>query len=122
MINTNIDIAANITPNLVFGGFITIILLVAAALYTLNKDPNNDFSWLHLVQDPVTQHGSLAKVLQLIGGLTGTFIVVFQTMSKVLTAEMFMIYLGALGVSEAFSKWASLKYASQLTPKTEETK
>lgn len=115
MINTNLDITANITTNFIYGIFAAVVLLVGVSIWVLNKNPNAPFSWVHLLADPVTNKGSLSKVLQLIGGITGTFIVILQATQKILSAEMFMIYLGALGVSEAFSKWASLKYSQNNT-------
>jgi hypothetical protein len=51
-----------------------------------------------------------SKTLQLLGGLCGTVIVVQQSLSNTLTDSMFLIYLGALGVSAGVSKLIASKY------------
>lgn len=110
--NTNIDISATITSNMILGGFIVVMAIIAFGLYLANKDPDNQWNWLHLVQGNDNK-GSLTKFLQFIGGMTGTFVVVFQTVKSTLSVELFAVYLAALGVSEGFSKWVYAKYGNK---------
>lgn len=111
-INTDISITADITSNFILGGFVFVLTVIAIGLYIANKDPNNQWSWLHLVQGNDNK-GSLTKFLQFIGGMTGTFVVVFQTVKSTLSVELFAVYLAALGVSEGFSKWVYAKYGNK---------
>lgn len=103
-------ISTVISTNALLIGFITLLALLLIALYFTSKNPNTLFRWTDLIIDPITNRGSLTRVLQLIGGMTGTFVIILEASKSLLTAEMFAIYLAALGVSEGFSKWVQLKY------------
>lgn len=120
MVNTNVnlDISTTITSNFVLGVFFTLLLIIGYTIYAISKDPSNNWRWRNLISDN-TGKGSLTRTLQLIGGLTGTFVVIFQTVKSSLSVEIFGIYMAALGVSEAFTKFISVKYG---TPSKSEDK
>jgi hypothetical protein len=63
--------------------------------------------------DMITRDGqkvSATKVLQLVGGCTGTWIIVQLTLGGTITWDMFMIYLAYVASVDGFSKFVSAKY------------
>ena len=84
---------------------ITIGLLVL--FYRIQKSQKLDFA------DMITKNGksvSLTKVLQLIGGLTATWIMVKLTMNDKLTESILGVYLAYVGGIEGYSKYVAAKY------------
>lgn len=55
---------------------------------------------------------SLTKLLQLVGGLVGTWIMVFMTLSGKLTSDLLIIYLTYVGAIEGWSKFVAAKYGA----------
>ena len=75
--------------------------------YRIQKLKKLDFA------DMITKDGksvSLTKVLQLIGGITATWIVIKLTLSANLTEGLFGVYLAYVGAIEGYSKFVSAKY------------
>lgn len=101
---------AEISSNVLLIAFSLLVTILLVGAYLASRDPRSHFQWTHLITDPMTNKGSLTRVLQLLGGLTGTYVIVWHTLKLSLSSEMFAIYLAALGVSEGFSKWVQLKY------------
>lgn len=78
--------------------------------YRIQKSDKLDFA------DMITKDGkavSLTKVLQLVGGLTATWIMVKLTMTGGLTEALFGLYLTYVGAIEGYSKFVSAKYGYQ---------
>ncbi len=98
-----------ITPYLTISNFILAIFLVIffltlRSLYKRDKDKNDIWEWKQLVSE-LDGKASQTKVMQLIGSITGTFIVIYQTVKDSLISEVFIAYLAALGLSAGFSRW-----------------
>jgi hypothetical protein len=91
------------------GLFTALMILIAIVLHYINRNPDHAWTWIQMIQDHDGK-GSLSRLLQLAGGVTATFVIVHQTISNNLSEEMFLIYLAAVGVSEAFTKWVQRKY------------
>jgi hypothetical protein len=89
---------------------IGIMLALAGVLwlfYRIQKDEKLDFA------DLITKDGrtvSLTKVLQLIGGISGTWIVIKLTLTNGLTEAIFGLYLTYVGAIEGYSKFVAAKY------------
>jgi hypothetical protein len=69
----------------------------------------NDLNWNYLI----TRDGkrvSTTKILQLVGGFTGTWIMVHLTLGGSITWHMFMIYLAYVASVEGFSKFVEAKF------------
>lgn len=85
-------------------------MLFALFIYIFWKaQRNNKLDWV----DVITKDGrivSLTKILQLIGGVIGTWIVVQLTLDKNLTWEIFLIFLAYVASIEGFSKFVQAKY------------
>jgi hypothetical protein len=110
-----------ISPNITFEMFgitfnvlgISITLLIIAILmlfYRIQRDKTLDFA------DMLTADGrktSLTKVLQLVGGMTATWIVIALTLSGGLNEALFGIYLAYVASVEGFSKFVAARYGYQ---------
>lgn len=69
----------------------------------------NDLNWNYLI----TRDGkrvSTTKILQLVGGFTGTWIMIHLTLGGSITWHMFMIYLAYVASVEGFSKFVEAKF------------
>lgn len=63
--------------------------------------------------DMVTKNGtsvSLTKVLQLLGGVTATLVIMNLTMSNELSESIFGLYLAYIGGVEGYSKFLAARY------------
>lgn len=91
---------------------LAIVILVLALFYMLwGANRSGKLDWT----DMLTSKGrkvSLTKFLQLVGGVTGTWIMISTTLSGKLTGELLMIYLTYVGAIEGWSKFVSARYGS----------
>ena len=63
--------------------------------------------------DLITGNGtsvSATKLLNLIGGVTATWVIIVLTQSNNLSMDMFIVYLTYVGGIQGFSKFVSAKY------------
>jgi len=84
-----------------------IIFGIFILFYRIQKSGKLDFA------DLITKNGksvSLTKVLQFIGGLTATWVVVKLTLNSNLTEGLFGVYLAYVGAIEGYSKFVAAKY------------
>lgn len=92
----------------------TMAVLLAACLvgilflfYRIQRDEKLDFA------DLITKDGrsvSLTKVLQLVGGVTSTWIMIKLTLTGGLTEALFGLYLAYVGAIEGYSKYVAARY------------
>lgn len=76
-------------------------------LWNIQKTKKLDLS------DMITKNGksvSLTKILQLVGGITATWVIVTLTMNSHLTESLFGLYLAYIGGVEGYSKFVAAKY------------
>ena len=97
---------------------ILLVLLVFVTILVAHNTGNHKFSAFDYLMDPATGKASITKTLQIIAGLSATWIVIRMAIQNTLTVELFTVYLGALGVSEAWSKWVGAKYLKDNTPQS----
>lgn len=89
---------------------IAIALMLLAILflfYRIQKSEKLDFA------DMITKDGravSLTKILQLVGGVTATWIMIKLTLTGGLTEALFGLYLTYVGAIEGYSKFVAAKY------------
>lgn len=93
-----------------YAPIIIALLAIIAVLTVAHKAKSVNFSIFDYFIDPATNKASITKTLQVSAGVTATWVVVKMTASGTLTAEMFGIYLAALGISEGWSKYVGAKY------------
>lgn len=93
--------------NLMAVSILMLLLGVLFLFWRIQRSEKLDFA------DIITKNGksvSLTKVLQLVGGLTATWIMIKLTLTGGLTESLFGIYLTYVGGVEAYSKFVSAKY------------
>jgi hypothetical protein len=89
---------------------IAIALLIAGIFllfYRIQKSEKLDFA------DMITKDGravSLTKVLQLVGGVSATWVIIKLTLTGGLTEAIFGLYLTYVGAIEGYSKFVAAKY------------
>lgn len=86
---------------------IVAILGILFLFYRIQKSQKLDFA------DMITKDGkavSLTKILQLVGGLTSTWIMIKLTLTGGLTEALFGLYLTYVGAIEGYSKFVAAKY------------
>jgi hypothetical protein len=106
-----------LTINVYGVAIIVIFLVIAVAMWKAHRDDREDFNWSDMIKSPDQVTGKMGvsgtKLLQLIGGITATFIVVKLTLQAALTFEIFCAYLAYVASVEAFSKFILAKYGVQ---------
>lgn len=93
--------------NLMAVSILILLLGVLFLFWRIQRSEKLDFA------DMITKNGksvSLTKVLQLVGGLTATWIMIKLTLTGGLSESLFGIYLTYVGGVEAYSKFVSAKY------------
>ncbi len=89
---------------------VSVLILVLGVLflfYRIQASEKLDFA------DLITKDGrsvSLTKMLQLVGGVTATWIMIKLTLTGGLTEALFGLYLTYVGAIEAYSKFVAAKY------------
>lgn len=94
---------------------IMLLGLFGALLYALDKARRTGaIDWADLVtsvdQGTGLVKASLPKILQLIGGITATFIVIKLTLQNAINWDIFGIYLTYVAGVESFSRFMLAKY------------
>ena len=96
---------------LIAGLMITLLII---ALMRANASKTIRFNWIDLVtsvDQPTGQvKASLTKILQMVGGATGTFIVIKLTLQNNINFDIFATYLAYVASIEGFSKFMLAKY------------
>ena len=94
-----------------------LLLFLFYGLWKLGKSKDSSFDWEDLIcnTDIVTgkKTASVTKILQLTGGVTGTFVVVKLTLTNSLTWDIFITYLGYVASIDGFSKYLLARYGVQ---------
>lgn len=93
--------------NLMAVAFLLLVFGILILFWRIQRADKLDFA------DLITKDGesvSLTKVLQLVGGLTATWIMIKLTLTGGLTETILGIYLAYVGGIEGYSKFISAKY------------
>lgn len=93
--------------NLMSVMIITVLLGLLFLFYRIQKSDKLDFA------DMITKDGravSLTKMLQLVGGITATWVIIKMTSAGTLTEAIFGLYLTYVGAIEGYSKFVAAKY------------
>ena len=97
-------------------GLSVILILTFLLFYMLwRENSTGNIKWVDVVTNH-QQRVSLTKLLQLVGGMTGTWIMVYMTLHNLLTTEMLIVYLTYVGAIEGYSKFVAAKYGYGLQP------
>lgn len=91
---------------------IAISLFFIVLVYGLfSSSRKKELDW----KDMLTRDGnkvSTTKLLQLMGGVVGTWVIIKLTLNKELTAELFVIYLTYVASIDGYSKWILARYGA----------
>lgn len=98
---------------------IVIILAMGLLIYSAHKNAGSKFDVFDYFIDSNTGKASITRSLQVLGGLTSTWIVVKLAVLGTLSTEMFAIYMAALGISEGWSKYIGSKFNKSTSDSTE---
>ena len=94
----------------------TVIIITTLLLFLIfilwYETLNERLDWRDLITSAATNRVSLTRVLQLVGGVVGTWIMVIVTLDDKLTAELFFTYLAYVGAIEGWSKFITAKYGT----------
>ena len=93
--------------NIMSIAILVVLLIILLLFYRIQKDEKLDFA------DMITKDGrviSLTKVLQLLGGITATWVIIKLTLTGGLTEAIFGLYLTYVGAIEGYSKFVAAKY------------
>lgn len=93
-------------------GYLIALLLFIALLWRTSKNPNIRFNWVDLISNP-DGSASLTRTLQLIAGITSTWVIIKLTITAAVKIDYFLAYLAAMGISEGFNKWIQTRKADK---------
>jgi hypothetical protein len=103
-----------------------IFLAGALIIWRAHVNAGSKFNVFDYFSDESSGKASITRTLQMLAGLTATWIVVKLAVAGTLSTEMFGVYLAALGVSAGWSKYISAKFGTKndvpATPVVEEQK
>jgi hypothetical protein len=91
-------------------GAILIALIFVFFFLMWKEHRKNRLDWT----DMITRDGrkiSSTKIMQLVGGVVGTWIVVKTTLNEKLTWDLFAIYLAYVASADGFSKFITARYS-----------
>ena len=91
-----------------------VVLLSMLVILIWQANRKKKLDWTDLITARNSMKVSLTKVLQLVGGITGTWIMIYMTMKGLLSTELFMTYLAYVGAIEGWSKFVSARYSGLL--------
>jgi high-affinity Fe2+/Pb2+ permease len=116
---------STITQNevILWASFIS-IWIVAGIFIKLIRQTHDSrtIDWTGLVTAKGTSSVSLTKLIQLVGSVVGSWIVIKMTLQEKITWDIFSIYLAYTASVEGFSKFLSAKYGSNKSVPQEEVK
>lgn len=89
-------------------GLLLIFVTIAMIFWHTHKIGKLD--WSKIITHAGSDEISLTKCLQLIGGITGTWVIIILTLHDKLTWDMLMVYLGYVAGVDGYSKFMYAKY------------
>lgn len=95
--------------------FVIFILFVSFLVAFWRAQRKQNLQWTDLITKIGSNSVSLTKMLQLIGGIVATWIMVKMTVQEKLTWEIFGLYLAYVASIEGYSKYISAKYSDKLS-------
>lgn len=102
--------------------FIIVMMFISFIIMFWRAQAQKALNWIDLIRKPGTQEISLTKLIQLLGGMIATWIMVKITMDNKVTWDLFAIYLAYVGSVEGFSKFITAKYGMPGAKAKEEEK
>lgn len=89
--------------------YIMMVLMFSLIMWKAHKSSESKFNIYDYLIDPVTGKADIARTLQMTAGATATWTIIKAASTNTLSAELFIIYLASMGLSEGYSKYLSYK-------------
>lgn len=90
--------------------FVIILMFGSFVIMFWTAQAQSKINWIDLIRKPGAKEISLTKLIQLIGAMIATWIMVKLAMSDKMTWDLLAIYLAYVGSVEGYSKFVSAKY------------
>ena len=87
-----------------------VIMFLSFIVMFWRAQAQSELNWIDLIRKPGSSAISLTKLIQLVGGMIATWIMVKLTIDNKVTWDLFAIYLAYVGSVEGFSKFVTAKY------------
>ena len=104
---------STITQNevIIWASFISIWVVIGIFIRLIRETHHNRaIDWTGLVTAKGTNIVSLTKLIQLVGSVVGSWVVIKMTLQEKITWDIFSIYLAYTASVEGYSKFLSAKY------------
>ena len=89
-----------------------IMMFVSFIVMFWRAQVKNDLNWIDLIRKPGAHEISLTKLIQLLGAMVATWIMVKMAFSDKMTWDLLATYLAYVGSVEGYSKFVSAKYGT----------
>lgn len=93
-----------------FFGIVLMFIFLFFMIAFWRAQKNQKLDWTDIITSKGSNSVSLTKLLNFIGGIVGTWIVIKLTMTGKISWEIFGLYLMYVGSIEAYSKYAAGKF------------
>lgn len=116
---TNPDLVTFFGFSFNFYGAVLLTLIFVFFFLLWKEHRKNRLDWT----DMITRDGrkiSSTKIMQLVGGVVGTWIVVKTTLDEKLTWDLFAIYLAYVASADGFSKFITARYSGGFSNSAEQ--
>ncbi len=87
-----------------------VIMFMSFGVMFWRAQAKGQLNWVDMLKKPHSTHISLTKLIQLVGGVVATWIMVKLTINDKITWDLMAIYLAYVASVEGFSKFITAKY------------
>ena len=96
-----------------------IMMFVSFIIMFWRAQVKDQLNWIDLIRKPGVKEISLTKVIQLLGAMVATWIMVKMAFSDKMSWDLLATYLAYVGSVEGYSKFVSAKYGTSQPSKTD---
>ena len=92
--------------------FVIISMFLSFIVMFWRAQAQSKLNWIDLIRKPESKVISLTKLIQLLGAMVATWIMVKMAMVDKITWDLLATYLAYVGSVEGYSKFVSAKYGT----------
>lgn len=112
------NIQALIFKDMDLMSFVIVSMFLSFIVMFWRAQAQSKLNWIDLIRKPGSSVISLTKLIQLLGAMVATWIMVKMAMSDKISWDILATYLAYVGSVEGYSKFVSAKYGNS-QPKNE---
>ena len=112
------NIQALIFKDMDLMSFVIVSMFLSFIVMFWRAQSQSKLNWIDLIRKPGSSVISLTKLIQLLGAMVATWIMVKMAMSDKISWDLLATYLAYVGSIEGYSKFVSAKYGNS-QPKNE---